>query len=128
MAMGESSWPFSFLSKVSTNMNSPFEEINDIAFLPFYTDAFSVETKGGKKTTLHVCLFTDMTEQPLSEGAFETERKAVSLVCKEEDWPWVKDNLARGDTIVDAKTLRKYSVTEVEDDPAIGKIVHAREC
>lgn len=108
-------------------MTSPFDNI-DIAFLPFFSDSFSVVTKDGKKTTLHVCLFTDMTEQPLSEGAFETERKAVSLVCLERDWPWVQKNISRGDEIVDAKTLRKYSVTEVEDDPAIGKIVHAREC
>ena len=111
----------------NTEMNSPFDDI-DKAFLPFFTDAFAVTTKDGKKTTLHVCLFTDMTEQPLSEGAFETERKAVSLVCSEDDWPWVKDNLARGDTVVDTKSLRKYSVTSIDDDPAIGKMIHAREC
>lgn len=106
---------------------SPFDNI-DIAFLPFFSDSFSVTTKDGKKTTLHVSLFTDYTDEPITDSAFDADRKRVSLVCLERDWPWVKDNLARGDTIVDAKTLRKYSVTEVEDDPAIGKIVHAREC
>jgi len=81
-------------------MKSPFDDI-DKAFLPFYSDAFAVTTKDGRKTTLHVCVFTDMTEEPLSEGAFETERAGASLVCREEDWPWVKGNLARGDIVVD---------------------------
>lgn len=107
-------------------MNSPFDN-NDKAFLPFYTDAFSVTTKDGKKTTLHVSLFNDATSDTLTESAFESDGRNVSLICLERDWPFVKQNLSRGDEIVDMKTLRKYSVTEVDDDAAIGKIIHARE-
>jgi len=108
-------------------MTSPFDNINDIAFLPFFDSAFSVTTKDGKKTTLHVSLFTDYTDEPITDSAFDADRKRVSLVCLERDWPWVQKNISRGDEIVDAKTLRKYTVESVYDDSALGKIIYARE-
>lgn len=118
----------SFIALVSiSKMKSPFDDI-DKSFLPFFTDAFAVATKSGKKTTLHVSLFIDATDTPIADMAMETERRVVSMVCNEDDWPWVKENLARGDSLTDVKTQRKYSVTSVEDDAVIGKIIHAREC
>lgn len=108
-------------------MNSPFDDIEK-SFLPFFTDAFAVSTKDGKRTTIHVSLFIDMTDDTISDEAMETERRIVSLLCSEKDWPWVKANLSRGDTLIDVKTQYKFSVTSVQDDLTIGKIIHAREC
>lgn len=107
-------------------MKSPFEDI-DKAMLPFFTDAFAVKTKDGKKTTLHVSLFFSMTDDPITDAAMEADRKTVILACREEDWPFISKNLSRGDEITDAKTLKKYTVTTVEDDNVIGKTIYARE-
>lgn len=107
-------------------MKSPFEDI-DKAFLPFYTDAVAVKTADGRLTTLHVSVFQDATGDPLSEGAMETDRRDLAIVCLERDWPWVKRNVKRGDELTHAATGRRYKVSEVEDDFAVGKVIRARE-
>lgn len=107
-------------------MRSPFTNI-DKAFAPFYTDFFSVKTKDGKKTTLRTCLFQNMTGEPFSEDAMETDRQDIMLICKEEDWPWVKKNVSRGDLIQSDSSGKKYRVSEVEDDFGVGKMIRARE-
>lgn len=97
-----------------------------MAFEPFYNDVFSATTKNGKKTTLHTCMFACMTGDPLVEDAMETERKDIMLLCREEDWPWVKTNLSRGDSLERGDGM-KFKVTSVEDDFTMGKLIHARE-
>lgn len=106
-------------------MKCPFDNV-DMAFEPFYNDAFAVTTKDGKKTTLSTCVFTCMTGDPLAEDTMETERKDIMLLCREEDWPWVKANVSRGDSL-ERYDGTKFKVTLVEDDFTMGKLIHARE-
>lgn len=106
-------------------MKSPFADI-DQAFLPFFDSAFAVTTKDGRKTTIRASLFADMTGDPFSEGAMETGRKDIVLVCREEDWPWIKANVSRGDRLVSDGSAAEYRVSQVEDDFTVGKIIRAR--
>ena len=108
-------------------MISPFENI-DNAFSPFFDDAFSVNTKDGLKTTLVACLFQDMTAEPLTDSAMESTSENIMIVVKEDDWPWVKTNVQRGNSVVHDKTQKKYKVVSVDDDFVAGKIIRARAC
>ncbi len=106
-------------------MINPFENV-DAAFEPFFTDAYKITTKQGKTATLNTCKFDNATLEPLADGAMESEIHGISLAIRRDDWPWVRDNIARGDTVQNTRG-KKYRVAEIIDDEAMGLLIQARE-
>lgn len=107
-------------------MQSPFTD-TDNAFEVFY-DERVVITHGGMRTTLDVCIFTDMTGDALDDNAMDTDRQDILVVFKVVDWPYMS-NLVRGDMIerTEANGV-KYRIQETKYDAVMGWVVRARSC
>ena len=106
-------------------MKSPFEQ-TDGAFLPFFDETITIESKNGSSGTFKCCVFTDGTADPLTEDMMETDREDINIVFRKCDWPFVK-GLVRGDQIMRERNGKKYAVSQAKMDNALGWVVAARE-
>lgn len=107
-------------------MKRLFNDDTDKAFMPFYDFAVTITTKEGKRQTLKVSLFDDIEGEPLSqELSMETERKDIQIVARRRDWSFLQ-TIRRGDTVEVPPMKKKYSISSVENDFAMGIIIKAR--
>lgn len=108
-------------------MESIFNDNTERAFMPFNDFAITITTKTGNRETLKVSLFDDIEGEPLSdEVSMDTERKDLQIIARRKDWGFVK-TVKRGDTIEVPPDKKKYSVSSVENDFALGIIIKARQ-
>ncbi len=103
-------------------MCSPFDNI-DGAFEPFYTDDVIIETTGGKRQTLACVVFDSALDEAITDESMDTDRAFLDFVFPRRDWDFAK-LLRRGDSVTWREM--KLKVQSVDDDSAMGVIVHAR--
>ena len=103
---------------------SPFQDVND-AFDPMYNEDVVIvhETE---RMTVEVAVFTNGTDDPLTDDLLDSERESIHLVCKRKDWAYVS-KLLRGDTIKRTATNGlMYSIYDVKFDALMGWCIYAR--
>lgn len=101
----------------------------DKAFEPFYDEDIVVELKGGELVTVKACVTTDGTLDPMSDEMMDTQEQGISLTFKRDDWPALA-NIKRGDKITRTMwngQMKRYSVSDVKEDFALGWICIAKE-
>lgn len=107
-------------------MNSPFTGTH-AAFEVFYDETVSITTKDGKRDTFPVAVFTDGYSDPLDDSMMETDRTDVRFIFKRRDWSFIQ-KVERGAEIIRfTENRKKYVVSEVKYDSALGWIITARE-
>lgn len=84
----------------------------------------SIRDNVSRRVALPVCVFSDATAEPISDGLADTEMDQVSFVTREADWPFVQ-SLRRGDSI-ERTDGSKWGVLSVRRDEVVGLIVTAR--
>lgn len=105
-------------------MKSPFT-CCEKAFGAFY-DEHVVITHGGERQTVPVCVFTDMTGDPLSDADMDTDREDLYLVFPERFWSYVS-KLVRGDSVErTAENGVAYRVQEPRHDALMGWCLRVR--
>lgn len=107
-------------------MKSPFQDIGEGAYAPFFDDTVSITTKSGESGTFDVSVFQDGIADTLSDDMMDTEREDLTFVFSIKDWPFVK-NLKRGDTIQRFATEKTYVISEAKRDNLLGWVAIARE-
>lgn len=106
-------------------MRSPFHNIS-AAFVPMFDEAITIKTTDGKRDSFDIIVFTNGDGEPLSEDMMETDREDIDILFKKEDWSFAQ-HLERGAEIERMCLHKKYSVSSVRYDSALGWIVTARE-
>lgn len=99
--------------------------IDDRAFDPMYEESVIVRHDAGEQT-LRVIVYSDMTGEPISEDAIDTDREDITISCRKRDWAFVQ-SLTRGDKVVRSATNGKtYAVKEAKFDAVMGWVIAAR--
>lgn len=111
-------------------MESPWND-TDKAFEPMYTEKISVNGKrdGGVERvnqSIDCVIYTDETGDPFSSESVDTTREDIVISFKERDWSYVQ-RVQRGDSVYRPMNNRRYAVTSVKRDIAMGWIIKARE-
>ena len=109
-------------------MKNPWNN-NEKAFAPMFTESIQITGKRDTHTpneTLDCVIFSDTTGDPLSDQSINTEREDITISVSPSDWGYVQ-KIKRGDTIFRPFNGKKYKVSEVKNDIAIGWIIKARE-
>ena len=109
-------------------MRNPWEN-NDKAFAPMFTESVQITGKRDTLTTnetLECVIFSDTTGDPFSSEAVSTDREDISISVSPNDWGYLQ-KIKRGDTIFRPWNGKKYKVSEVKNDIAIGWTIKARE-
>ena len=109
-------------------MKSPWD-IDDKAFEPMYDEPILIRhTEGGKpvEQTLMCIVFSDMTGEPISGEAMDTDREDITISFRKRDWGFIQ-GLKRGDKVARATTTGKtYAVKEAKYDAVMGWVLTAR--
>lgn len=110
-------------------MPSPFSpSAFDRAVAPMYdeTVVVSVDRSGrSPRQCLKVAVFDDPDAAPIDENALETDVETIRCIASGNDWLYVRDCMARGDT-VRRQDGRIYNVTKFGRDETIGWFFSAR--
>ncbi len=107
------------------DMENPFDNIEN-AFEPFFNETVMVGLKGSAlPQTVKAFVATDNTADPLSDEMLETECDAISVVIRKSDWQSIS-RIKRGDYIARTNPAKTYNVTGVQEDFALGFVIHAR--
>lgn len=106
-------------------MTNPFSDIEN-AFRPFFNEAVVARLKTGEAQTIPACVFDDIEGEPLLDQSLDTERRDIVVLCRAEDWLFVK-KLRRGDRIEMPDAGLKYAVSQVRNDADQGIVIKARQ-
>lgn len=108
-------------------MKSPFSKDTIKAFKVFYDTPLIFKKKKGSYTqTINCSVFTDNTQDPLSDEAMDTDRESINILVPREKWSLLKD-LERGDKIERSGLLKKryYTINNVMEDDIFGYVINA---
>ena len=108
-------------------MKSPFNENTIKAFKVFYdTPLIFSKKKGNFKETIWCSIFTDNTQDPLSDDAMDTNRESINIIKKKKKWSLLK-SVERGDKIERSGFLknRYYTINNVMEDDIFGYVINA---
>ena len=105
-------------------MKSPWD-INDRAFEPMYEESVVIR-HGTDEQTISCIVYSDMTGEPVTDSAMDTEREDINISCRKNDWAFVQA-LRRGDKVIRTATNGKtYTVQSVKYDSVMGWVIAAR--
>lgn len=106
-------------------MTNPFSD-TEKAFRPFFGEAVVARLKSGEAQTITAVVFDDIEGDPLSDQSLDTERRDIVVLCRAEDWLFVR-KLKRGDRIERPDACLKYAVSQVRNDADQGIVIKARQ-
>lgn len=104
-------------------MKNPFEDM-DSAFEVMYTEPITMKTVEGV-CSLNACVMTDGTIEPLADEILESDVEQITILLKKTDWCLI-DKIKRGDEITLVNSNKKYAVSDLLNDFALGWIIKAR--
>lgn len=105
-------------------MKTPWN-INDRAFEPMYEESVVIR-HGTDEQTINCIVYSDMTGEPVTDAAIDTEREDINISCRKHDWTFIQ-SLKRGDKVIRTATNGKtYTVQSVKYDSIMGWVITAR--
>ena len=110
-------------------MTDPFADM-DSAFEPFFRDYVSihgVREKDILNQTIPCSVFDDVEADPMSQDMVDSDIRQIQFLGMQKDWAFL-EKLRIGDELSFASQPdKKYTVSSVRHDSAMGIIVAARE-
>lgn len=104
-------------------------EGNDKAFEPMFTESVSVHGARGDSEincTVKAVVFTDCTGVAFGSDSVNTDREDITVSVAPGSWGYVK-KIRRGDTVFRPFNAKRYRVSDVKNDIAVGWVITARE-
>ena len=111
-------------------MTDPFKDTTS-PFEPFFTESVSIHAQrdDGKtmNQTIPCSVFDDVEADPMSQDMVESDIRQIQFLGRQMDWAFL-EKLRIGDELRFASQPdKKYAVSSVKHDNAMGIIVAARE-
>lgn len=109
-------------------MKNPWKNIG-LAFSVMYDEEVVIELEDGTRLPVEAMVCTDNTAEPLSEEMVDSSREDIAILLKEDCWEVVLAKVKRGNLLERPcvpKNGKKYSVSSVILDSAMGLVVRAR--
>ena len=96
------------------------------AFNPMFDEEITI-TSGERKITVPCVVFSDVSDDVITDAAIQTGRMNISILVRDNDWAFI-DNMNVGDIIervVNGKVV-EYRFSAVVEDATMGKRLLAR--